>query len=328
MNQYIKQARNCVKSLLLKEEIEIYGIHQSHDKLCKDILCEKEEFVNFINEFIEGANLDINEIEKVDGLFITENYGTREADIIYKENNREIYYLIEHQSTIDESMAFRMLNYSVNLINRVVDYRKVKTKRYKIPNVVPIVLYTGKNRWNAPTCLSKKQEINKIDLKLELEYKLIDINNIDNEKLYEINTKMAYAMIIEKNKSKDELIKALSNIAEKCDTEEKARKMQRIIKYILSAMLDKEETERIIGKYVWKEGKDVMTAIECFVRDIIKEREKSREEGREEGRKDGIREGRIKLVKELVDNGVDINLLSQITGLTDKEIMKISDNKK
>ena len=61
-------------------------------------------------------------------------------------------------------------------------------------------------------------------------------------------------------------------------------------------------------------------------------RETGREEGREEGRKEGKEEGRAEgakrnscdIAKRMLEKGIDIETISELTGLTEKEISKLN----
>ena len=40
-------------------------------------------------------------------------------------------------------MAWRILEYAMEIIKSAIDYNKIGQKNYKLPLVIPIVLYTG-----------------------------------------------------------------------------------------------------------------------------------------------------------------------------------------
>ena len=69
-------------------------------------------------------------------------------DTIYKKKEEDIFFLIEQQSEIDYSMPYRLLNYCVEIIRYAVNKKQLRNKGYKMPVVYPIVLYTGKRKWN------------------------------------------------------------------------------------------------------------------------------------------------------------------------------------
>ena len=170
-------------------------------------------------------------VERISTSYIMMRYLSTESDVLYKATNENKYYLIEHQSTIDDSMSFRMLNYCIGILNDVTETKKLKNKNYRIPKIIPIVLYTGDRTWNAKTSLTEKQEnLENNGTLLELKYKVVDVNKIEESELIKINNTLAYGMLIEKNKGKEKLIRVLNKIAKNCDTKDKEINMQRIIK--------------------------------------------------------------------------------------------------
>ena len=59
--------------------------HQYHDKIFKELLDDKKEFINFIKTYV-GDEIELKEedIEKYNRKFINTNFKVRESDIIYK----------------------------------------------------------------------------------------------------------------------------------------------------------------------------------------------------------------------------------------------------
>ena len=53
-------------------------------------------------------------------------------------------------------MPYRILEYETEIMKSAIDIRKVKNKEYKLPLVIPIVLYTGKKKWDAKRYLEPR----------------------------------------------------------------------------------------------------------------------------------------------------------------------------
>ena len=139
------------ESILMEpKEIYTYNIDNEHDKLFKDLLSDKEETRKFINKFLKLPEpLKQNEIELYNSSYITSEYKSKEADIVYKKKDEDIFFLIEHQSTVDISMPYRIKNYAVEILRTAVDKSKIHQIDYEYPLVIAIVLYTGDKKWNA-----------------------------------------------------------------------------------------------------------------------------------------------------------------------------------
>lgn len=183
---------------------------KKHDKIFKTLFYDKNEMANFLNYFFE-LNIESKDLELQNPNFITKNYKYNQADILYKLKDREIYYLIEQQTSVDYSMPYRILNYCVETIRLAIDGKNINNKYYKFPKVIPIVLYIGNTKWNASTsfadCEVEYPELNFNSL--DTKFKLIDLNNFKIEDLLKLNTMVANAMILEKCKNNDEVIENL-----------------------------------------------------------------------------------------------------------------------
>lgn len=93
--------------------------------------------------------------------------------IIYKIKSKEIYLMIQHQKKVDYNIPYKVLENSVNIIQiwkRSQKYKQIK--RY--PIIVPIIIYTGKEKWNI-----NKKDKNELKIttytknRIDLNYNLI-----------------------------------------------------------------------------------------------------------------------------------------------------------
>ena len=192
----------------VKEEYKIEKTHQYHDKVFKEILDNKKEFINFMTKYteFETAKLRETKIEKYNRKFITSSFLTKEADIIYKVKGKNVFILIEHQSTIDYKMAERIQEYCMELMRSIRKENNTVDKLY--PLICPIVFYTGRKKWDAPLTISDVQEKYEGFKPLDYpRYNLIDINNYEKEELLKEDTAIAKAMLFEKIETKEEILK-------------------------------------------------------------------------------------------------------------------------
>ena len=128
-------------------------IKDEHDVGYKSLFSKKDNFVHFLRKYIGAdwaAEISEDDLILMDKSFILKDYKDKEADIIYRARfkGREIifYVLLELQSTVDYTMSFRLLLYMTELLRREfenADKAKRETKDYRLPAVVPIVLYNG-----------------------------------------------------------------------------------------------------------------------------------------------------------------------------------------
>ena len=292
--------------------------NKGHDKLFKEALKNKEDFIEFIKKFISlnlGNELTENNIEIYDRKFITSSFSEIESDIIYKIKNKSVYFIIEQQSTIDKNMAYRMFEYMTEIIREHMQYDNEKNKKYA--NIIPIVINTSSQKWNVAQRYSSNVEkiegLNKSYI--EAEYIVVDINNYSQEELYEKNTMIAYLMMLEKSKTKEEYEETIERMINKLK-KENINEMARFVRYILSYVLEEEKVEKIIEELSKKGGKSSMpTALERF---MLQERQ----EGKTEGRKETL----MSVIKNMLKDNMSMDKISKLTGLSEKEIEKLQTN--
>ncbi|KAJ6625043.1 Recombination-promoting nuclease pSLT051 [Pseudolycoriella hygida] len=83
--------------------------------------------------------------------FIESDLSETISDILFsvKFNDKDgyIFLLLEHQSTVDQLMAFRLFKYMINICDR---YLTTNPKAKRLPLIYPLVLYNGKKKYDAP----------------------------------------------------------------------------------------------------------------------------------------------------------------------------------
>ena len=185
--------------------------HDIHDRGYKYLLSFKKIFQQLIEGHVKEEwkdKLDFSKSKRIEKSFIFEAFEAQESDILYKVPligaNKDVYLyvLIEHQSSVDFSMAFRVMQY---IMRFWFDYYKNTEKSlrsrkdFRLPPVFPIVLYNGDNRWTAATSLREIVEHGEIfgDYIPNVNYHLIDIPRTDIEMLKEKRDVLSAIFLLE-----------------------------------------------------------------------------------------------------------------------------------
>ncbi len=333
---------NNLGMLCLREDKEEYNIGQvdagkniatkkqinhPHDKIFRAVLEDKKQIIEVINDVLNlTRKLTEHEIDIYNSSFVNERFENKESDIVYKMKENDIFFLIEHQSKIDYEMPMRVLNYEIEIMRQALGNRKI-AKNSKIPMIIPIVIYTGKGKWNAALKIEEYQEMLQ-DYKIRAlgEYNLIDINDYSIEELEKNETFLAKLMIIEKSENKEELIKNLTKIVENEKVTENAKLLYRIISYVLREKLGNEMTKELLKKL--KGGNEnmglaVMEMLEKEERELKRKIKKTREEGRLLGIEQGKNIGKIEVVKEMLKNHIKDSVIKKVTHIEEKELEKL-----
>ena len=141
-----------------------------------------------------------------------------------------------------------------------------------------------------------------------------------------------------KEKITEEMIETIKRMAEHIKDKEERKEFAKEVKYLLYGRLTKDEIEQIKRILIEEEGEDAMLHAQMVIeRDFKRAREEGRKEGmlhaqkvierdfkkaREEGKKEGIEQKAINIAKKMLDEKIDINLITKITGLKKEQFME------
>ena len=304
------------------------AIEKEHDKIIKRVFTSKKEASRFIRKTLK-IDVKAKDLELVQNSFVTVELKYREADIVYKIKGTNVVILIEHQTRVDKKMPYRILNYQMEIMRANEGEEECL--------VIPIVLYTGKEKWAAKRYIREIQDnsidddivLDKMPLGLLGYYTLVDVNEYTKEKLLKKKGILSKIMLLEKERNTEELLKTIFEINEKI-IEEKTKEKEVIysaMEVLLEKKIGKEKTEEIMKKII-EEGSDYMLAAEEM---IIKENEMIRNEGisigKALGRKKGISigetRGKNNIIKMLFKNKMPAKEISEKTGIALDEILRI-----
>lgn len=329
---YIK----CIHTLRLNAVLQLaeegvqYTIQQKkvknrHDKLAKSILKDEKEMAKLINDFLEpNEKIESQNLIKYTNSYITKKYKTKEADMVYRMKNKEIFFLVEHQSSIDNNMPYRILNYCIDIIQEWKKSRKIRQET-RYPIIVPIIIYTGNDKWKIPRNFSEKQIGDYVfeNYKINLEYNLIEINKLSKTFLLQKQSLFGYGMIIEKSKNKQELKENLELIVKHVKNKEQLDEIRNMILYLLNDSLEEGAKDELLEQIQIKmiKGGDIMSSL--YERLVNENREMIRK-GKREGKMEGRKEAKLEIAKKLIKKGEDEKSIIEITeiGRKDLEILK------
>ena len=291
---------------------------KKHDKIFKDILQDKEEMAKFITNFIK-YEVKAEELEVYKTNYITKHFKYRETDIIYKIKGEEIYFLVEHQTKVDYSMAYRVLNYSLEIIRSVVEGKEINRASFKYPKVIPIVLYTGKQKWTPRKSFAEAQVGETNTDVIDIKYRLVDINEYSVEKLLMEKTMLANAMILEKCVKTEDVINNLGKILKNTPKGKARENLKRIVMYLYEDMTEERKNE-ILKLIEESEGEENMLAAK---RIIMEDRRNCIAQGVAQGVAQGILKGISQTIERMVKMNFGDDVIEQATGAKKSEIEKI-----
>ena len=101
-----------------------------------------------------SAELDLGSLTPLSASYVTHDLRQRHGDLVWRlrfKDERWLYVvlLLEFQSTVDRSMAVRMLTYTALLYQKLIA-EGVLRERSVLPPVLPVVIYNGRRPWTVP----------------------------------------------------------------------------------------------------------------------------------------------------------------------------------
>lgn len=133
-------------------------IQNPHDKFFKETFSNIEVTKSFLDHYLPpevGEVFEGNTLYPEKDSFIDGNLKERFSDLLFSANIKEreyyIYFLFEHKSYPDKSVAFQLLKYMAEIWMS----KKKKGQAEKLPIILPLVVYHGSPRWNIETGLGQ-----------------------------------------------------------------------------------------------------------------------------------------------------------------------------
>lgn len=315
------------------EEKNNNDIHDKHDRGYKFLLSSRRMFLQLLNTFVKHGWVDeINEKDMmlVNKSFILQDFKDKEADIVYriKVKGQEVifYVLLELQSSVDYQMPYRLLQYMLEIWREYLKDIKsgiAEAKDFKLPVIVPIVLYNGANKWTA--CGSYKEYLKNSDIfgdyAVDFKYILLNVNGYEDEELLELSNLISLVFLIDKTKNFVEIMENLKRMIEplkKVSPEEFLMFKHWIMNIATSGMSESQKKE---VREAMIDSEEVENMVYNLERAITNEFKKYENKALEERK-----EGKIEVAKNMLQMGMDILIVVKATGLKEEEIKKIKES--
>lgn len=135
------------------------ALGQFADRSAKWLLSNPENLRGLLEIIGENlvASLNFSRVQRVNTTFIADNLREQESDLVFllpfrdtDETEVMIYILIEHQSTVDPAMGFRMFSYMYNIWDQQRQQwvaAGIPKSQWRFRPIIPVVFYTGQAEW-------------------------------------------------------------------------------------------------------------------------------------------------------------------------------------
>lgn len=279
-----------------------------------------------IRRFVGGRwidRLDFESLQKVSERDISQELLRREKDLLWRLKWRRadgepagwfyVYLHFEFQSTPERFMALRSLTYKALCYEDLVRGNKL-TSSGRLPPVLSIVIYNGKEPWRAPLALDELIEPIP-DLEPEEvpegftfgSYQLIDENRYSDEEL-QAQDPVSALFYIERSRNLEDVGVRVARFGRTIERKKYQRLIEAVIRYaqqgILHAIapgMELPDIHDLLGVETMLKQSAIEWRDSWIAEGVQKGRREGRREGRQKGREEGRQEGEARVLRLLLE---------------------------
>ncbi|MEG3130518.1 Rpn family recombination-promoting nuclease/putative transposase [Pantoea cypripedii] len=281
-----------------------------HDAVFKTFLSHVTTARDFMSLHLPPNLLkicDLTTLQLESGSFVEDDLRPYFSDVLYSlqtsRGDGYVHVVIEHQSSPDKLMAFRLLRYAVAAMQRHLD-----AGHKTLPLVIPILFYQGK-RSPYPYPVNWLKLFSDPEQAAELycsDFPLVDITVIPDEEIMQ-HRSMAALTLLQKHIRQRDLKEFLDQLG-KLMLEEFMTRQQMLT--LINYMLQVGETPDAIG----------------FIRELAQRVPQHEDEFmtiaqqlEQKGKQIAERDTRLEIARNMLENGYDWVSIMKMTGLTEQD---------
>lgn len=294
-----------------------------HDATFRQFLTQPEIARDFIELHLPAglrAICDLSSLKLESGSFIEDDLRQYFSDVLYRMKTTTggegyIHVLIEHQSTPDKHMAFRLLRYAVAAMQR-----HLAAGHKKLPLVIPILFYAGKRspypystRWldgfEYPELAGKFYS---------REFPLVDVTVIPDDEIMH-HRSMAALTLLQKHIHRRDIATLTDRLVTLLMANHlSSPQVTTLVHYLVQAgeSADSEAFVRELAQRVPQHGDALMTIAQQL-------EQKGIEKGLEQGVQIGRNEGKREVARSLLNMGMPHDAIREATGLSEDALAQL-----
>lgn len=294
-----------------------------HDLVFKTFLSTMETARDFIAIHLPPALLqlcDLQTLQLESGSFIEEDLHPYFSDMLYSLKTAcgdgYIHVLIEHQSSPDRHMAFRLMRYAIAAMQR-----HLEAGHNALPLVIPILFYQGR-RSPYPNSMNWLDEFSDPVVAGRIysqNFPLVDITVIPDDEIMR-HRSMAALTLIQKHIRQRDLTRLLDKLASLLTRNHiSGQQVIALVNYMLQAG-EAQDARTLLYEMAQRApqyGDELMTLAEQL-------KQEGRNEGIQLGMKQGIqtgeREASRKIARAMLEKGIPAADIIEMTGVSAEEL--------
>ncbi|MBQ7606533.1 MAG: Rpn family recombination-promoting nuclease/putative transposase [Desulfovibrionaceae bacterium] len=295
-----------------------YRLYFSYSEVMEQFL------IYFIPEKLRGR-VNFATLSRYDSQNISRNWTDSREDLIWyaqteKGVTRDLYSLLEFQSSVSQEMIFRFGQYTFIVYRALFDEKALKMTDGSTL-LFPIVIYNGDTPWSAIRSMREihdpreQDSDNGFQAQALFDYFVVDIGRLD-PKLLEQDSLPGRLFRLERVKDENELIQTIKDIAASFRGEEGHRELARILcGWVKRIGLKRLKIDSTQFNAIY-ELEEFGTMLENVLPNWEAKVEKR---AKEEARNERDRE----IAKNLLEIGIAIDKIMQATGMSQKDILAL-----
>ena len=294
-----------------------------HDATFRQFLTQPDIARDFMKLHLPAelrAVCDLSMLKLESGSFVEDNLRQYFSGVLYSPKTAAgdgyVHVLIEHQSSPDRHMTFRLIRYAVAAMQRLLE-----AGHKKLPLVIPVLFYTGKRSPypNSTRWLDESDDPEMAARLCSSALPLVDVTVIPDDEIADHRSMAALTLLQKHIHHRDlaELVERLAPIL--LAGYLSSSQVISLVHYIVQAgeTSDAEAFVRELAQRVPRHGDALMTIAQQL-------EQKGRAEGIQLRRQEGRNKGKLEVARAMLQNGIGRSTVMKMTGLTEDDLAQIS----
>ncbi len=289
-------------------------IHQASDKLVKQALANVRVAKDFFEAHLPEtllAQTDLNTLKLQKNSFIDDDYVSSEADVVYAATLAQapayFYILCEHQSQPDPQIAFRLLKYTV----RLMEYHLKQHPKNPLPVVYPLVIYSGAAEYHAPrdiyALFGEQSDLAKSVVFQP--YQLIDLARLPDETIKSriLAGVFEFALKYQRLRNQAAYFKEFIQLLARLSVPEDADYAHAVVTYVVNYL--EADEDQLFVQYAQEQLPSPLREEIMTIAQRIEQR--------------GRQQATAHLAKKLLEQGMKLTEVAKLTELSDEDLKKL-----
>ncbi len=301
-----------------------------HDAVFKRFLRHPETATDFLTLYLPEAirqRCDFSTLRLQSASFIDEDLRAWYSDVLWSVQTTcgtgYVYVVIEHQSSPDSHMAFRLMRYAIAAMQRHLD-----AGHKTLPLVVPMLFYHGATS-PYPFSLNWLDEFADPQLAKTLygcQFPLIDVTVMPDDDIVQ-HRRVALLELMQKHIRQRDLSGITESLAAVVMLGYTNRRQLRMLFHYMLQYGNTAEPGVFLRRLARRLPQYEETLMSIAQKLKQEGRQQGRLEGREEGHLEGLQEGSrreaLRIAGSMLQNGLDKEMVQKFTGLSADELQPL-----